>query len=244
MKKTLSLFMAIVVALGIVMCPAANIFAIDAAAAHYVALQTPQDVYNIRNALDGNYVLACDIDLSEYNWEPIGTEEKPFTGSIDSNGYVLKNHKIRAHKYAKDNSMNYELFDYTPIGKTYFDFDRNIVFTEQECSTEISEFMLGCKTNGVEFVGVPSYKNNGNLFGTSSTIFVYKSGALQNPLNLVVRGDVNGDSVCDVIDCASVENAVSKNSSLSGMNFCAADSDGNSEIDVLDYQAIVNKALE
>ncbi|WP_202079839.1 GLUG motif-containing protein, partial [Caldalkalibacillus salinus] len=54
-------------------------------------ISSPEDLDQIRNSLNGNYVLAGDIDLSGYeNWEPIGTAVKPFTGSLDGNGYTIK----------------------------------------------------------------------------------------------------------------------------------------------------------
>ena len=49
---------------------------------------------------DFNVVLNNDIDLSQYaitrsavasNWTPVGTEEKPFTGTFDGRGYTIKN---------------------------------------------------------------------------------------------------------------------------------------------------------
>lgn len=41
------------------------------------------------------YKLANDIDLGSItNWEPIGTEEHPFTGNFDGNGYTIKNLRI------------------------------------------------------------------------------------------------------------------------------------------------------
>ena len=34
---------------------------------------TPEDLDDIRNDLDGRYLQVCDIDLSGYDFEPIGT---------------------------------------------------------------------------------------------------------------------------------------------------------------------------
>ena len=59
-----------------------------------------QSIENGSIPSDANIVLEGDIDLSELvltrsavasNWEPIGTEEKPFTGTFDGNGYTIKN---------------------------------------------------------------------------------------------------------------------------------------------------------
>ena len=48
------------------------------------------DLNRIRENLNGVYVLANDIVLSEYaNWEPIGTKENPFTGRLYGNNNTI-----------------------------------------------------------------------------------------------------------------------------------------------------------
>lgn len=43
----------------------------------------------IANKLDGNYVLTQDITLSDDEWTPIGTSDKPFTGTLDGQGHTI-----------------------------------------------------------------------------------------------------------------------------------------------------------
>ena len=56
-----------------------------------------QSIENGSIPSDATIVLEQDIDLSTFtrsvvsNWEPIGTSEKPFTGTFDGNGYTIKN---------------------------------------------------------------------------------------------------------------------------------------------------------
>ncbi len=58
----------------------------------YTPIYTAEDLNNIRNNLSGKYILMNDIDLSVYeNWEPIGTQETPFTGEINGNGFLIEN---------------------------------------------------------------------------------------------------------------------------------------------------------
>ena len=63
-------------------------------------IKTADDLNNIRNNTDasgnitGKYILMNDIDLSSYaNWDPIGDFDTDisFTGTLDGNGYVVKN---------------------------------------------------------------------------------------------------------------------------------------------------------
>ena len=52
-----------------------------------------QDLINIKNDLSGTYYLANNISLTKA-WTPIGDKENPFIGSIEGNGYEIKNLKI------------------------------------------------------------------------------------------------------------------------------------------------------
>ena len=91
---------------------------------------------------------------------------------------------------------------------------------------------------------LPSYSNGKEkYFGTGSSVIVYLNGEADSVFNLVVYGDTNGDSVCDVLDCAEIEKAYSKQITLNGSTFAAADMNNNNKIDSRDYQNAVNKAL-
>lgn len=48
----------------------------------------------IRNNLSASYKLSASIDLSGYEWMPIGTETEPFTGTFDGSGYEISNLNI------------------------------------------------------------------------------------------------------------------------------------------------------
>ena len=62
-------------------------------------IRTAQDLSNIRNNLSGSYVLANDIDLSGFGggvWQPIGSEQSRFSGTLDGAGHTIKNLRIPA----------------------------------------------------------------------------------------------------------------------------------------------------
>jgi hypothetical protein len=53
-------------------------------------ISNAQELQDIRDDLDGDYVVTEDIDLSGVNnFEPIGVEEDPFTGTFDGNGHTI-----------------------------------------------------------------------------------------------------------------------------------------------------------
>ena len=49
--------------------------------------------------MDEHYILVHDIDFSDITFSPIGTEEIPFTGNLNGNGYAIKNLKVTADNY-------------------------------------------------------------------------------------------------------------------------------------------------
>lgn len=58
-------------------------------------IYTAKQLDEVRNELDGKYILMNDINLSSFeNWEPIGTSDEPFTGVFDGDGYSINNLKI------------------------------------------------------------------------------------------------------------------------------------------------------
>ncbi len=63
----------------------------------FIKVCTPQDLDNVRNNLAGNYIQTCDIDLTGYNFEPIGEIPDPdnpdtyiyFAGIYNGQGYKI-----------------------------------------------------------------------------------------------------------------------------------------------------------
>ena len=60
---------------------------------------------------------------------------------------------------------------------------------------------------------------------------------------LVIRGDVNGDSVCDALDLMLIELARTNNTTLTGVYFTAANLSEDGTIDISDFNAAVNRAV-
>lgn len=72
--------------------------------AHPYIINTKEELDNVRNNLNASYKLNADIEFTEadfaeggefYNdgkgWEPIGSYSKPFSGTFDGNGHVIRN---------------------------------------------------------------------------------------------------------------------------------------------------------
>lgn len=111
--------------------------------AGYIGIYTKEDLNNIRKNLSGNYILMkdivfCEEDFTEggsfYNqgwgWEPIGFDgDTPFSGTLDGNGYVIKNLYINIEN--DDTDVYAGLFGYCigsiqNLGMKYADITVNL----------------------------------------------------------------------------------------------------------------------
>ena len=80
----------------------------EAIAQGYTLIKSAADLDNIRNNLNGKYILMNDIDLSGVNWDSIGDSVNPFSGELNGNGFVIHNLTIN------NPSEDYQgLFGYT-----------------------------------------------------------------------------------------------------------------------------------
>jgi len=62
------------------------------AAQEPIKISNATELQEVRDDLDADYVLADDIDLSGIdNFEPIGSDEEPFTGTFDGDGHTISN---------------------------------------------------------------------------------------------------------------------------------------------------------
>ena len=83
-----------------------------------------------------------------------------------------------------------------------------------------------------------------NIYSTGTKVQIKdKDGAVLKEHILVVKGDLNGDGVCDGLDCMLVELARTKCTNLSGSVFLAGNLTDDSEITIDDFNAVVNKAI-
>jgi alpha-tubulin suppressor-like RCC1 family protein len=60
----------------------------------HTAIYTAEDLDNIRHNPYGTYRLMADIDLTGWDWVPIGTDAAPFEGILQGNGYRIQNLNI------------------------------------------------------------------------------------------------------------------------------------------------------
>ncbi len=137
---------------------------------------------------------------------------------------------------------------YIPVGMkaidegSDIDFDLLTIFTYNLCQSNLDN-IVEFDSNGY-YVAIPSQAtNNSQFLGTGSSIIVYADGIPKVTFDMVVYGDVNGDSTCDALDCARIILHNYDVRELEGVYLSAADYDSSGKVDDIDYQAAVNRAL-
>ena len=126
--------------------------------------------------------------------------------------------------------------------KTEIDYDNHLIFSTLCAQKDMSQMVN--IPESMNYYTVPStvYKNY-YWYGTGSSLLIYHNGGTREEFTLIVQGDVNGDSAVDVLDCFAVSLDANNQKNLEGHYKTAADIDRNDEIDVVDYQQVVNLAL-
>ena len=125
---------------------------------------------------------------------------------------------------------------------TQIDYENFVIRTSVQSAEDIIE-ILGVSENAT-VEATPSYKcGDIELYGTGAIVSVYDGDEFVGDFTLVVEGDTNGDSVCDVLDCFEIERNSNGNNSLSGAYAMAGDTNADGVIDASDYQEAINKAV-
>lgn len=81
-------------------------------------------------------------------------------------------------------------------------------------------------------------KSHDSYCGTSSVVKVFEDSKLVASYTIIVRGDINGDSVCDVLDYAALERIIEDPSSYSTIEKMAADINGDGQVNNKDLETI------
>jgi len=115
------------------------------------------------------------------------------------------------------------------------------VITDDLALTKASDLI---KIEGYAFTAEVLESSGTKFLGTGSVIGIYDTaGCLVSEVVVVVKGDLNGDGVCDALDCMLAELTRTSCMELKDEYLTAADYTEDSEVDLDDFQQIVNKAV-
>lgn len=122
--------------------------------------------------------------------------------------------------------------------------NRRYIVTDANLTVKIKD-LVTAKT-GYSIAATPAVSSGGiSFFGTGSIVDVYDEyGNLAMTYTLIVKGDLNGDSVCDALDASLTEMySVGLKTPTAAEIYAANGSASATEIDVDAYQYVVNKCL-
>ncbi len=127
--------------------------------------------------------------------------------------------------------------------KTEIDFNNKLIYTTQFVCRYFLEIVQ--VNENTSYLVTPSYAYQNNCwYGTGSQLQIQDiNTSSEITYTLIVEGDINGDSVVDVLDVSGVEQVSNSHRELTGNYYLAGDSNRDGVIDVVDYQSVVNRAL-
>ena len=155
---------------------------------------------------------------------------------IDVNGNIVNEINITS-----DMCQNrlYYIFNITG---TNIDYNNFRVFTQNYAQTSIDN-IIGIQDTTTYYYR-PSYiYRKVQYYGTGSVFEVLNGNGAWETYTLIVEGDVNGDSVVDVLDIHTVSLVANGLTTLQNEYFIAGDTNLNEEITVEDYSTVVNLVL-
>jgi hypothetical protein len=147
--------------------------------------------------------------------------------------------------FETDHFSTYEFEFTTEVQKYMFaqigsviDTENKIIFSEKYVAKDYS--------NLVSYLApatITSESNPYGFFGTGSSITFENNGVVEE-YKVIIKGDLNGDSVCDVLDCMLAELIRTGNYEATQEQIYAANNDIAEEVDIYDFQNIINWALD
>lgn len=182
-----------------------------------IPIWTVEDLKNVKTKLDADYILMDNINLGGLNWVPIGYEEKaPFTGSLDGNGYEIRNLTINR----PDNDYiglftriegakieNIKLKNVNVIGNSRVGGLAGESYNSTITRSSVSGNLVG------------NHKTIGALVGEANYTAVIESSS---EANVIGKGNVAGGLIglinrCSIKDCYAVTDVVGGNNFVGGL---------------------------
>lgn len=147
----------------------------DASTPEVIHVSTPEDLMDVQSDSimpSRVFVLDNDIDMSGYDFVPIGTFDNEFTGAFDGNGFTISNVTINK-SFGVDNELNYVgLFGYSLARITNLTID-NLNIT------------ISTSDDNHLYVGVLAGRTSGSVYEVN----VYNSSIT---IDGVIHGNVGG----------------------------------------------------
>ncbi|WP_432406681.1 GLUG motif-containing protein [Wukongibacter sp. M2B1] len=168
-------------------------------------IETKEQLNNIRYDLSSHYRLRKDIDLQNEEWEPIGDEAIWFTGTLDGDGYSIKNLKIN-----REERDYVGLFGYIR-GATIknLKIENADINGKNKVGALLGEAQVNFTIESCSVIGTGRVKGNedvGGLIGSSTHPFnSYRDGNIRDSSSRVnVEGVSNVGGLVGIIEEAKI----------------------------------------
>ena len=159
-----------------------------------IEIETADDLQKLHQYPNAYFELKNNIDISLVEWIPVGTENKPFTGTIDGGGHIINGLKITQ---LQGSQTCYGFIAYAAGGKIC-----NLTFTNINIS-------LPAIQNSVMVGGVIGYNKGAslkNITTTGNIILANHSGTYES----IVGGLVGKSTVDEIQNCVNGANVSGK----------------------------------
>lgn len=120
--------------------------------------------------------------------------------------------------------------------------DDNLVFTSTDLCKNI-ETLLNFSDSVTYEISASHKTSSTELLGTGSIISIFKNDEKVGEYKVIIAGDLNGDSVCDVLDVMITELCYTNNKIPSADECYAANGTKKDALDESSFQFVVNTAL-
>ena len=108
-------------------------------------IKTPQDLQDINNDLSAYYVLGNNLDMSDFEWTPIGSDGNAFIGEFDGAGYEIANLELKLYQtniFGQD-AMAGGMFGAIGSGASVYNFGLQYFLDELGSDTNNKVVMIG-----------------------------------------------------------------------------------------------------
>lgn len=188
--------------------------------------------YDVLQKIDENTFTKEGYTFKEWNTKKDGTgttysDRQEIKLIEDLTLYAIweETYSYVINKYSIDEDNKY--IDLIDINTTVDDFKKNINLNE------------GYRLE-VDYKTI----NGKNLMYTGGKTKIYKNDKLYVEYTNIIRGDVNGNAVIDIIDYIRIMKDIMNTSKLTGVYTKAADVNQNGKIDIIDYIRIMKMIME
>lgn len=180
----------------------------------------------------GPYIENIGKQTFEYNQNATVTIDKPeVTITIGQNAFRM----TPAEKLLFNANI-------TGTENTKIDYENFLIFTSIcECDDFEDMFVI---SDGIVISPIAScVDGNTELYGTGTEVSVFAGDEFKGKYKVIVTGDLNGDSVCDVLDALYAERVCTGKVTAATEQAYAANGCVSDTLDVLSYQNVINVAL-